>query len=401
MLILAVVNGARSEGEPSSLAMTFIEHRDETQTVPDVQSGGVHVGSDLVTWLQLCGADTMYALRPLRRGIKHYTFGSASDQDIVLPGPYVSARHGRLVRTPLGLRVVDLQSRNGTYFEGRRKKSFYLEPGQTFVVGACSHRVLALNDEMHAHYPALTAILGYDDEHVAQRETPSPSELIVSAVAGPHMLIVSEPHCDQVRLARIVHAISLLRVRPLVAFDHVPGNEAMQSDPALDQAATVLLNLEDNRAPLDPTFTSRLFSPRNLTRVIVLARSVRVANAVLGEHYVQQMKEVRLAPPSGRPGAIHRLLDMMFQERGTSLRVSAMTPYNQAALRSHRWAHNFASLREAADRLVVVARQGSLRKTALALGIPPATFHNWYANILGLTQPLFASDVHGNMPSDA
>jgi pSer/pThr/pTyr-binding forkhead associated (FHA) protein len=50
------------------------------------------------------------------------------------------------------LRVVDLKSRNGTYLEGRRKKSFYLEPGQPFVVGARSHRLLALNDEMHAHY---------------------------------------------------------------------------------------------------------------------------------------------------------------------------------------------------------------------------------------------------------
>ena len=73
MPILEVVNGAQSEGEPSLLAMTFIEHRDETQAVLDVQSGGVYVGSDLVTWLQLYGTDTMYALRPLRRGIKHYS----------------------------------------------------------------------------------------------------------------------------------------------------------------------------------------------------------------------------------------------------------------------------------------------------------------------------------------
>ena len=75
------------------------------------------------------------------------------------------------------MRVVDLQSRNGTYFEGRRKRSFYLEPGQAFTVGARSHRVLALDDEMYAHYPALTAILGYEDEHAASSEAPSPSDL--------------------------------------------------------------------------------------------------------------------------------------------------------------------------------------------------------------------------------
>jgi hypothetical protein len=78
-----------------------------------------------------------------------------------------------------------------------------------------------------------------------------------------------------------------------------------------------------------------------------------------------------------------------------------MTPYNQATLRSHRWARNFASLREAADRLVTVARQGSLRSAALAVGIPPATFHHWYANTVGLTQPLLAGDVLGNMPFDS
>jgi len=287
------------------------------------------------------------------------------------------------------MRVVDRWSKNGTYFEGRRKRSFYLEPGQAFTVGVRSHRVLALDDEMHAHYPALTAILGYQDEHAGPSETPSPSDLIVAAVVGSHMLITSEPHCDQDHLAHIVHAISLFRERPLIALGHIPGELALQSELALHQAATVLLNLDD-RARLEPAFTSRLFSPRYQTRVIALARSVAVANAALGEHHVKEMKQVWLEPPSSRPGAIHRLLDVMFQERGSSLRVAAMTPYNQAALHSHRWAGNFASLREAAARLTAVARQGSLRKAALALGIPPATFHNWYANIVGLELPLLA-----------
>ena len=370
---------------------TESERSDETQAVPDVERGGVHEGPDRVTWLQLYGTDTLHALRPLRRGIKHYTLGSASDQDIVIRSPYVSPQHCRLVRTPLGLRVVDQGSKNGTYFEGRRKRSFYLEPGQAFTVGARAYRVLALDAEMHAHHPALTAILGSEDEHTGQRETPSPRDLIVAAVAGSHMLITSEPHCDQDRLARIVHAISLFRERPLVALGHVPGEQARQGAPALHQAATVLLNLADNRARLDPAFTSQLFSPRCQTRVIALARSVGVANAALGKHHVKEMEQVWLAPLRDRSAAIHRLLDGMFQERSSSLRVSAMTPQNQDALRRYRWAGNFASLREAADRLAAVAREPSLRRAALALGVPPATFHNWYANIMGLELPLLVN----------
>ena len=99
---------------------------------------------------------------------------------------------------------------------------------------------------------------------------------------------------------------------------------------------------------------------------------------------------VSLEPLARRRGAIHRLLDAMFQERGSPLRVSAMTFYNQDALRRHRWPHNFASLRQAADRLVAVAQEPSLRRAALALRVPPATFHHWYADIVGLESPLLA-----------
>ena len=388
--------------ESMSVTMTFTERErsDETQEVPDAERGGVHDGPDRVTWLQLYGTDTLHALSRLPRPIRHhYTLGSASDQNIVIPSPYVSAHHCRLVRTPLGLRVVDRWSRNGTYFEGRRKRSFYLEPGKVFTVGARAHRVLALNDLIRAHYPALNAILGYEDEHAGQSETLSPRDLIVAAMAGTHVLITSEPRCDQDRLARIVHAISLLREHPLVAFDYAPGEQAMQRDSALHQATTVLLNLDDNRARLDPAFTSRLFSPRYQTRVIALARSARVANAALGERYMKQMTHVRLVPLSSRPGAIHRLLDGMFQERGSALRVAAMTPNNQDTLRRHRWARNFASLREAADRLVAIAREPSLRKAVHALGVPTATFHDWYGNSVGLELPLAGARTLGDIGS--
>lgn len=381
-------------------AAAFIE-RQGTRTVPDVESGGVYEGPDIVTWLQMFGTDTMYELPRLRRGIRHYTLGAVPDQDIAIPSPFVSARHCRLVRTPQGLRVVDHSSKNGTYFEGKRRKSFYLEPGETFFVGARAHRVLALNDQMHAHHPALAAILGYDDERAVPSETPSPSELIVTAVAGSHMLITGEPHCDQDRLAHIVHAISLFREHPLVAIGHGPGAPGTSDtsdtpdtdaarDLALHRAATVLLDLEAPDTRLEPALTSRLFSPRYQTRVIALARTIKGASAALGERYVRQMEHVRLEPLSSRRGAIHRLLDQRFAERGSSLRVRAMTPHNQAALARHRWAQNFASLREAADRLVAVARETSLRRAAHALGVPPATFHHWYSYILGLTQSLLA-----------
>jgi hypothetical protein len=250
--------------------------------------------------------------------------------------------------------------------------------------------VLALNDEMRAHHAALTAILGYEDEHVLGSQMPSPGDLILAAVAGPHLVITGEPGCEQDRLAQIVHAISLLRERPLVRLDHAAGQDELLGDPGLHRAATILLDLEDDHARLEPSFASRLFSPLFQTRVIALARTVDVATAAFGERRVKEMKHVCLEPLSRRSRAIHRLLDRMFWERQSSLVVSAMTPHNQTTLRRHRWAGNFASLREAADRLIAIARQGSLRSAAHALDTAPATLHNWYTNILGLTQPLLS-----------
>jgi DNA-binding NtrC family response regulator len=81
----------------------------------------------------------------------------------------------------------------------------------------------------------------------------------------------------------------------------------------------------------------------------------------------------------------------MFEDRKVPLRVSEMTAHNQAALRGYRWPDNFASLRQAADWLAAIARADSLRKAALALGVPAATFHNWYSHILGLSLPLMST----------
>jgi len=78
----------------------------------------------------------------------------------------------------------------------------------------------------------------------------------------------------------------------------------------------------------------------------------------------------------------------MLAERGSPLRISQLTPENQRALGTYSWPDDFASLREAADRLTAIARAGSITGAESALGIPRATLHRWYAKILGLASPL-------------
>jgi Inner membrane component of T3SS, cytoplasmic domain len=341
----------------------------------------------VVTGLVLYGTGRVHELSPAR---DHFTLGSAPDQDIAIHSPFVSARHCRLERKLLGLRVTDQGSKNGTYYEGEREKTgFYLRPGKTFVVGALPHCFLALDDEMRACYPVLIDILGAPEAYALRGETPSPSDMIRAAVHGIHLLITSEPDCGQDRLARIVHSISRCRSRQIVELDQVPVDRAHQLELIRRRAArsTLVLDLGDNDTRLPSNFITTVFSSRFQVRVIALARSLEVADEALGER-ARQMQHIWVPPIVNRPEAVDRLLDRMFVERGSPLRVAGMTPDNQRALRGHGWPGNFASLRQAADRLAATARLGSVNQAAHELGVAPATLYHWYSKTMRLSHPL-------------
>jgi hypothetical protein len=365
-----------------------------TITVPDALRGGTLEGPDVVTAL-LYETGTEHALPPTRRS---FTLGSASDRDIAIPSPWVSAHHCRLDRRLLGLRVTDQGSKNGTYFEGTREtKGFYLPPGKTFVVGALPHRFLALNEGMRACHPALIDIVGEPDDTAACCDTLAPRDVILAAVRGDHMLIVSEDNCGQDRLARIIHEISRLRARPIVELNQVPVDPTKQLELIQRRAArsTLVLDLGDDDVRLPSSFIKKAFSRKYQVRVIALARSIAVADEALGERYARRMQPVWLRPIASRPEAIGRLLDRMFVEHKSPLRMSAMTADNQRALRAYRWPRNFASLREVADRLATIISVGSIHKAAHELDIPPATLYHWYSKTMGLSRPLVPSSSAG------
>jgi FHA domain len=373
-------------------------HKGRTLTVPDPLRGGTYEGPDLVTALQLYGTDTEYPLPPER---KQFTAGAAPDQnhEIVISSAFVSARHCRFERRLEGhlpvLQVVDWSSKNGTWFEGKRESSFPLRPGKMFVMGTRQHCFLALNDQMRAHYPTLAAILGFEDEHVIGSDTPTPSALIVAAVNGPHLLITGEPDCGQARLAQIVHAISLFRDRTLHELEQIPKDRAKQKELAsrIAPRSTLVLRVDNDKVPVASAFASTLFSTKNQVRVIALARSVDAANEVLGRQYVRQMQEVWVRPLSQRAEAIHRLLDRLFIERHSPLRVADLTPENQQALRAHGWPENLVSLERAADWLIAIARHGSFRKAGHELQESHSTVQYWFATTMKLTAPLVAVPV--------
>jgi hypothetical protein len=327
---------------------------------------------------------------PLASTKTQFVVGSAKDCDVSIDSPVVSRCHCRVMRTKHAeLKVMD-QSKNGTFFAGRKKKSFTLEPGGQFVIGAEPHRLLVLDEEMRTHYAELTDILGDPSEHPIRTETPSPADMIVTAVQLTRLLITGAPNCEQDRLAQIVHNISPYRARKLTpltcaSLDAQQQRAVLQRDAA---RSTVVLDLENNAQAIDPTFVSSLFSLRHRLRLVVLARSVDVADNALGKNYARTLAHISLRPLLLREDVVPRLLDRAFAAQRSSLRCVSLTLDNVEALRAYTWPKNFGSLREVAKRLTAISISGTVNAAAPTLNMRRNTLHYWFKRVMKLSSPL-------------
>ena len=179
-----------------------------------------------------------------------------------------------------------------------------------------------------------------------------------------------------------------MRARPIVEIDRVPDERTQQRE-IIDRAArsTLVIDLAPDSPITDAAFASMIFSTSFHIRVIVLAPSVAKAGSLLGPDFVRDMQVITLQPLARRRHMILPLLDRLFEQRGADLRTASLTPSNQGGLRAADWPGNFDDLRRAADLLAVLAREGSLRKAAEALGVPLATLHYWLSGF-GVSAPL-------------
>jgi hypothetical protein len=210
------------------------------------------------------------------------------------------------------------------------------------------------------------------------------------ATLGTNLLVTGPIGCDQMRLVETLHGISLLRSRKLVPIDRVPDRDRTRQREIIARAerSTLAIKIEEDAPMLDGTFASMLFSPGYQVRVVAMAPYASKARDVLGAENVRTMETIALRPLAARAGAIPQLLTRLFEERGSPLRLSDMTSPNQAALQAYQWPENFIDLRIAADRLVMIAREGSLRAAADALGQSRSSLQRWYTEQVGLRFPL-------------
>lgn len=357
----------------------------KTKTLPDALHGGWLDGPDIVTALGVDGNEVTY---DLPREQRTFTIGSSSDRDIALPEKFLSALHCVLERRGTGLRVHDQGSYNGTFYGGRRETAFDLRPGETF--NAASVRFLALNDEMRAALPVFSDLLGAEERDRGQSrpvETTS-SDLIIAATSGIHMLITGDAGCGHALLARTLHGISLVRGRPIVELDTIPDDRREQRA-IIDRASrsTLVLTIGSKTPVMDSAFVSMMFSSSFHIRVMVIAPTVSKAEDVLGTPNVRTMRLVYLRPLALRASAVPRLLDRMLAQRASVLRVSDMSVSNQNALQAYGWPGNLAELELAADRLIAIARDGSLLKASKSLGMSTSSLHYWFGQV-GMSLPV-------------
>ncbi|MBA3458665.1 MAG: FHA domain-containing protein [Deltaproteobacteria bacterium] len=368
----------------------------KTKTQPESLRVPYFDGPDVVTGLRVVGTGIEFTLPREQRS---FSLGSFPDNDVALPPGYLSRKHCVLERHSGVLRVIDKGSTNGTIFDIRREETFDLRPGNTFVAGP--FEFLAVNDEMRRASPVLAGILGPEGDPSApssfepsNKSETSPSAMMMLATSGRPVLIIAEPGCDQARLARVLHEMSLVRARPPVILGPLPSDRARQRE-ILDAASrsSLLVTIDDDSEVIDAAFASSAFSSSFRIRVIATTPSLERARSVLSAEHVDKMGIVKLPALAFRT-TLPALLDHALAERGAMVRFSQLTAGNQSALQGFGWPRNLDDLRFFAERIDLLSRT-SLRSAAKTLGYKAhSTLSEWLAKV-GLTLPLVADDAAG------
>lgn len=92
-------------------------------------------------------------LTVLRHG--DYSIGRAPDNDLQLENPTISSHHARIYTYLTASYIEDLNSKNGTFVDGRRIQRHVLKPGNIIRLG--THQFIL---EQHQAGEALTPMLG-------------------------------------------------------------------------------------------------------------------------------------------------------------------------------------------------------------------------------------------------
>lgn len=359
------------KSEPAPLTLTCL--REDLSTLPSVT-------------VVATSASGAVSETPL--GLDTLVVGSGADADIVIADPRVSRAHCDLAMTERGLRVRDLDSKNGVFVDGTRVIAAYLSGHSRLRMGD-SHVVIRASgpdrEVALAAIPAFGKCLG---RSVIMRALFA--RLQVAAKTPEPVLLLGESGTGKELLARGIHDASGRADRPFVVFDcsavapslieaelfgavrgaYTGATKDRAGTLALAEDGTLFID-EIGELPLDlqprllRALESREFravgsnaTQRFRARVVAAThRDVR-SLAARGEfradlYYRLAVLEMRVPPLRERKEDIELLVASFLGELAPSRFTNGLPAATRAMLHAHDWPGNVRELRNTVARLAV------------------------------------------------
>ncbi len=160
-------------------------------------------------------------------GERPVRIGSDEDNDLRVDDPHVSRRHAEVRRSPDGVILRDLGSKNGTFVEGIRVKEVLLPAGANITIGATPIRFVSEGERARTPRPAVSPSgkidLGPNKFGAAVGTSPAMRQVfaLLERVSPTDLTICigGETGTGKDVLARAVHAHSGRKNGPFVVFD--------------------------------------------------------------------------------------------------------------------------------------------------------------------------------------
>jgi DNA-binding NtrC family response regulator len=149
-------------------------------------------------------------------GARPVVVGAHASCDLVLVDPQVSRRHAELTAVPEGVRIKDIGSTNGTWWQGTKVGEVVVPSGATVQFGATAVRIsaaeaIALPPSEHDHFGAMAG------KSLAMRELFAVLEM--AAPTDATVLIEGESGTGKELAARAIHEASGRAAAPFVVVD--------------------------------------------------------------------------------------------------------------------------------------------------------------------------------------
>lgn len=338
-------------------------------------------------------------------GLDPVVVGSSPECDIVADEPYVSRRHCEFVRTPRGVVVRDLGSRNGVWMQSTRLLEALVVPGGSVTLG---HLTLTVESDAKPVRIALSGGPCFGEavgKSVAMRALFAGLEK--AAQTDESILMLGESGTGKELLAQAIHQASPRNKGPFVVFDcgavapslveselfgHEKGafSGAHTARTGLIQAAqggTLFLD-ELGELPLDlqpkllRALESRTIRPvgGNRTtsvdvRIVAATHRDVVQKIAAGEfrqdlYYRLAVVEVRIPPLRERRDDIPLLVERLLAARNPPCTLADLPPNTLDMLMAHTWPGNVRELRNTLSRILLFQSTDVLGPLGKAEALP-------------------------------